>query len=425
MAIGLNNLKIKSANPEIVDSISGSSDMNQETPTTPQVDFISGLKKLRDEKAMKNKKMLEETTSDISTTPVAMDISEHVKTTPTPTQTETAPTTTTSTTETGPELEMPNDLPLFSDEKSAYQKMKEQGVDDEKARTLIRQRRKDLIGQNSNLSDEEVAAMQKMRDSGLTAEKSVSLIQQRRNDLEKSKYSFGKYLGETFSMENPAVKAVGAVGSAAASFAKNPLKSTYEGLKTAGDITWEGAKEVVQAGQNITNRVVYPTLSAVTGMKAPEISGTTKEDFLKLGAGTFKASTGLFPTASILTSTPQAQELLKPGMEAIQPAGEFVGGMVGDTEEEKRYASEIVNNLAFLLATKGVDRALPVTPKEGAIGLKNLAIKTGETASSAVKKIGEVGKDVGSTAISGVTGLEKSTLSQAVGNDKLPEYRKM
>ncbi len=69
---------------------------------------------------------------------------------------------------------------LFKDEVEAYSKMKEDGLSDEEAHNLIKDRRKDLMWGNTKLSQDESRALLKMQQDWLTADEAVKMLDEYR-----------------------------------------------------------------------------------------------------------------------------------------------------------------------------------------------------------------------------------------------------
>jgi hypothetical protein len=81
---------------------------------------------------------------------------------------------------------------LFKDETEAYQKMMDSGLDDAGAKELIKQRRSDLMGGNTQLKQSEAAALLKMREAGLDAKTAIKLLTDKRNADEAARPAWKK-----------------------------------------------------------------------------------------------------------------------------------------------------------------------------------------------------------------------------------------
>lgn len=71
---------------------------------------------------------------------------------------------------------------LFKDEIEAYSKMKEDGLSDEEAHNLIKDRRKDLMWWNTKLWQDESRALLKMQQDWLTADEAVKMLNEYRTN---------------------------------------------------------------------------------------------------------------------------------------------------------------------------------------------------------------------------------------------------
>lgn len=189
-------------------------------------------------------------------------------------------------------------------------------------------------------------------------EQAKSELATKKEQPKEDGYGFGKYLSETFSMENPAVQAVTAVPKAIAGAVAHPI-DTIASLGEGAKGVLSGAKEFVEGGMNLTNRAVFPALAGITGTESPKIGGTVLGDVAKTVSGGLKASGGLFPVATTILGTKPATELMKPGMDVVGKVGEEVGNKLGTTDEEKKYLSELATNAAMFLAQKGLSKAMP------------------------------------------------------------------
>lgn len=65
---------------------------------------------------------------------------------------------------------------LFVDEQKAFDKMKADGLSDEQAQELIKQRRSDLMGGNTKLNPLQSAALLQMQKSGVTSDEAVNRV---------------------------------------------------------------------------------------------------------------------------------------------------------------------------------------------------------------------------------------------------------
>jgi len=81
---------------------------------------------------------------------------------------------------------------LFKDETEAYQKMMDSGLDDATAQDMIKQRRSDLMGGNTQLKQSEAAALLKMREAGLDAKTAIKLLTDKRNADEAARPAWKK-----------------------------------------------------------------------------------------------------------------------------------------------------------------------------------------------------------------------------------------
>lgn len=87
-----------------------------------------------------------------------------------------------------PTQPQPKKMTLFSDETTMLGKMKADGLDDEKAMTLLKKRRSDLLQGNTKLDDQEKNMLLKMQADNLTAKQATAMIQKRRADQFEKKY---------------------------------------------------------------------------------------------------------------------------------------------------------------------------------------------------------------------------------------------
>lgn len=66
---------------------------------------------------------------------------------------------------------------LFSDEQTAFNKMKADNIPEEQAYQAIREHRLAIIGKESGLSQDETTAMQKMQQDGMNSSDAVQALQ--------------------------------------------------------------------------------------------------------------------------------------------------------------------------------------------------------------------------------------------------------
>lgn len=137
-------------------------------------------------------------------------------------------------------------LTLFSDEKQIKDRMIADGLTDDEAENMIRERRKDLFGGDSKIAPKEAEMLKKMADDGIPAKEAVSMIQERRKDQDKQ-----------YSEAHPvktAAKELFNVGAGAASLAAeqigNVLDFAFPESGFAEDVA--GVKEATSQMQDST-----------------------------------------------------------------------------------------------------------------------------------------------------------------------------
>lgn len=91
-----------------------------------------------------------------------------------------------------PDSYVAGSMNLFKDEQAAYQKMLDAGYDDAGAKQLIKQRRTDLMGGNTQLKQSEAVALLKMREAGLDAKTAIKLLNDKRQADEASSPAWKK-----------------------------------------------------------------------------------------------------------------------------------------------------------------------------------------------------------------------------------------
>jgi hypothetical protein len=153
-------------------------------------------------------------------------------------------------------------MKLFVDEQKAFDKMKADGMSDEQAQNLIKQRRDDLMGGNTKLNPLQSAALVQMQKSGVTSDEAVKRVIQQ---------------GETPKDDRPAWKKAGeqatnfALGNLAtvSKYGGNTLDFLTAGKAGFGEMVKEGDQAIKQDVKDSTAFKVGEYLPGVAASVAP------------------------------------------------------------------------------------------------------------------------------------------------------------